>query len=448
MENRKIVELEKELEKLRLKPPGSELVSVLNEIAYAYRRSDSQKAETTALEAQRLADELDLPIEKANSYRMLASVYLETGNFADTMSNCRQAMEIFEQLGDIRGMALVHTTIAFAYRSQGNIDTALEHHLDSLRMKQEYAADKDDLAKSYFNLGTCYSILNYLDQAQPFFEQALEVWEKSDNLEQLSFIYNNIGCFYGRKKELDTAREYFQKALDIWVESGDKKGIARTLTNFGIVFRDLGDFESALDYYGRSLALYQEISNRRGIAHTSSCIGGIYTKQGRLDEAEELIMMGLGIARELKFQDREILSLEKIVDLCKAKGDLKQALIYSKELIALLEEYMNEKSSEKIARLQVQFETEKKEKEAEIYRLRNVELSKINDQLRDALEEVNTLRGMFPICSNCMKVRDDEGYWQQIESYISEHSDAIVSYGICPECFIRLYGKINTGKKI
>jgi len=96
---------------------------------------------------------------------------------------------------------------------------------------------------------------------------------------------------------------------------------------------------------------------------------------------------------------------------------------------------------EKIAGLQVQFETEKKEKEAEIYRLKNVELSTINDQLRDALSHVRKLQGMLPICSNCKKIRDDDGYWQQIESYVSEHSDAKVTHGICPECFIELYDK-------
>jgi len=89
----------------------------------------------------------------------------------------------------------------------------------------------------------------------------------------------------------------------------------------------------------------------------------------------------------------------------------------------------------------VQFETEKKEKEAEIYRLKNVELSAMNDELRDALAHVKKLQGMLPICASCKKVRDDDGYWQQIESYISDHSDAKITHGICPECMIKLYGE-------
>ena len=60
-------------------------------------------------------------------------------------------------------------------------------------------------------------------------------------------------------------------------------------------------------------------------------------------------------------------------------------------------------------------------------------------ELQKALAEVKTLSGMLPICANCKKVRDDKGYWNQIESYLSEHSEAKFSHSICPECARRLY---------
>lgn len=56
-----------------------------------------------------------------------------------------------------------------------------------------------------------------------------------------------------------------------------------------------------------------------------------------------------------------------------------------------------------------------------------------------ALVEVKTLSGMIPICSNCKKIRDDSGYYQQLEQYISTHSDAQFSHGICPACINELY---------
>jgi hypothetical protein len=63
------------------------------------------------------------------------------------------------------------------------------------------------------------------------------------------------------------------------------------------------------------------------------------------------------------------------------------------------------------------------------------EKEKLIKELQDALAEVKTLRDFLPICSYCKKVRDDENYWSQIESYISRHTGTKFSHGICPECY-------------
>ncbi|MCJ7540895.1 MAG: PAS domain S-box protein [Desulfobacterales bacterium] len=68
---------------------------------------------------------------------------------------------------------------------------------------------------------------------------------------------------------------------------------------------------------------------------------------------------------------------------------------------------------------------------------------KLIAELQKALSEVKTLQGFLPICSHCKKIRDDKGYWNQIESYIHKHSDAEFSHGICPECAKKHYPDFN-----
>jgi len=63
------------------------------------------------------------------------------------------------------------------------------------------------------------------------------------------------------------------------------------------------------------------------------------------------------------------------------------------------------------------------------------EREKLILELKEALAQVRTLSGMLPICASCKKIRDDKGYWSQIESYITNHSEAFFSHGICPDCF-------------
>jgi PAS domain S-box-containing protein len=64
-------------------------------------------------------------------------------------------------------------------------------------------------------------------------------------------------------------------------------------------------------------------------------------------------------------------------------------------------------------------------------------------ELRVALNEVKTLRGFIPICSNCKKIRDDDGFWEQIEKYVSDHTDAQFSHSLCPDCIKKLYPEFS-----
>ncbi len=67
------------------------------------------------------------------------------------------------------------------------------------------------------------------------------------------------------------------------------------------------------------------------------------------------------------------------------------------------------------------------------------EREKLIAELREAVNNIKTLRGMLPICASCKKVRDDKGYWTQIEAYVRDHSEAEFTHGICPECAKKLY---------
>lgn len=68
-----------------------------------------------------------------------------------------------------------------------------------------------------------------------------------------------------------------------------------------------------------------------------------------------------------------------------------------------------------------------------------MEVRRLNAELQRALEEVKTLRGILPVCSFCKRIRSDVGAWEPMEQYVSRHSDAQFSHGVCPECESRYY---------
>ncbi len=67
------------------------------------------------------------------------------------------------------------------------------------------------------------------------------------------------------------------------------------------------------------------------------------------------------------------------------------------------------------------------------------EREKLINELQQALKEIKTLRGILPLCSFCKKIRDDKGYWEQVDVYIHKYSEADISHSICPDCMKKHY---------
>lgn len=112
----------------------------------------------------------------------------------------------------------------------------------------------------------------------------------------------------------------------------------------------------------------------------------------------------------------------------------------SKDVLAklnmhLILQSMSKKLDDQKARLEKEIDARKKIE---------AECDQINSELQAALENAKTLSGYLPICASCKKIRDDRGYWHQVEVYIREHSEAQLSHGICQDCANRLYPEFVT----
>jgi PAS domain S-box-containing protein len=87
--------------------------------------------------------------------------------------------------------------------------------------------------------------------------------------------------------------------------------------------------------------------------------------------------------------------------------------------------------------------------ERDITERKRVEAERLNliQELTEALAKIKTLKGLLPICASCKKIRDDRGYWEKVELYISKHTEAEFTHGICPDCLQRLYPEYSLNPK-
>lgn len=76
------------------------------------------------------------------------------------------------------------------------------------------------------------------------------------------------------------------------------------------------------------------------------------------------------------------------------------------------------------------------------------ELLSINSDLEKSLNEIKTLQGIIPICASCKRIRNDKGYWTQVEEYLHEHTEADFTHGICPECRDKFFEEYKRNKEL
>jgi len=192
-------------------------------------------------------------------------------------------------------------------------------------------------------------------------------------------------------------------------------------------------------------------------------MGEIYREMGEYDKAMEHFNRGLEVARELSERDSESEILEMIANLFAQQGRYEEAWDVFQQHRVAQDLVLNAEISKRIASLQLQHEIERQAAENERLqrenRIKDLQLGRSQTRFillilitafavsggivavyfyRKRLR-IKTLRGLIPICSHCKSIRTDSGYYEQLETYISSHSDALFSHGICPKCYQKYY---------
>ena len=406
-------------------------IDLLNELAYALYRNDPEKTEEYTKEALTLAEaigyteglalankiagisywarnkysiaseyinkalsiyeEIDDKEGVSSCYINMGVVYMALGNTDQSLKYNLEALKLIEETGDRKNLGSTYNNIGIVYRKKGEYDIALEYHLKALRNFEEIK-NIQNTAISLCNIGIIYRKQDNNDQALKYYKKALELSEEIGDKRGIADILNNIGNIYKLSDHYDQALENFHKALVLFRETEDQVGITIVYNNIATVYRDKGDYKQALKHHLKNLKIHKNIGNKNGISVTCNNIGGIYTLLKQFNKALEYLNRGLETAKEIKAADWELSSYSNFSELYEAKGDYKQALFYYKEYSNLKERIFSEESAENVARMQVMYETEKKEKETEIYRLRNVEFQKEIDRRKCVEEELKKHR--------------------------------------------------------
>lgn len=279
----------------------------------------------------------------------------------ETIDACNEGLKIAKQLKDNIRTGLLYEKVATSYYYKGDYDLTLKSSLNAVKY-YEKAGDKDRIGSAYASLGYQMKRRN-LPQAFIYMKKGVELLEVNKDDGLLSAAYNNYGVLFEMNQDLDSALYYYFKGLKIVRSKNDSLGIPYSLNNIGMAYVLKREYGKALRYYDEAFAIRKLRNDKNGIAENHQYYGDLYFEQGNHTKAIEHYKQSLQLSEEIKYTYLSQVVSEQLARSYEHLGDYKQSLIYRKKHQEYKDKLLNDQTNSTVAQLEVQFETEKKEKE-------------------------------------------------------------------------------------
>lgn len=301
-------------------PKDSNYILQLNTLASDYLKFNPSLSRRIATHATELAPEIQFTRGYARSLTVIGNSYWYEGVFEFAQNYYLLAARQYEAVGDSVGLGQTYNNIAEVYKKTGDYAKALEFLKSSLKLKKD---DYTTQAITLYNIGELYILINNLSIASEYIEQALSRAIKSSDTRVLGYCYNGLGVIHYKQKKYQDALDYLLRAEKSWKEIGEMRLLIQTYQDMADVYRELRLF----------------------------------------DKAEKYLMLSMEMSSLIKVPDLLVNNYLKLSKLDSAKGNYSQALANLYRHTALKDSVYNLAKTEQIARLQMTFESENRERE-------------------------------------------------------------------------------------
>ena len=365
-----------------------ENVDRLNEMAAELISGrDPRKQLELAQNANELARRLSYKKGEAYSLLFVGFAHWFLSEHEVALENLAEARSLFEGMADREGATKVLLPFLSVQKSLGTYDQSLSHNLECLKFFRE-TGDRYWEGLSLLALGTLFYDVGDFEKSIQYSGEAVKVAEAIGKDWMMARGLVHLGSAYRASGTHDKALPYFERSLAIFRAEENPMGEARALNDLGSIYQELGEEEKSLEYHLDALRIRENLGQR--LAECSSLInlGKLFIQRKEVDKALELLERSLAIARETKSKPRTYQSHQALSEAYELSGDPVLALKHHREFQRIREEVFSNDANARMKNLQTSFEVEKAEKEAEIARLRNVELKDKNEQLEKLLEEL------------------------------------------------------------
>ncbi len=404
-----------------------ELPKIFRFLAFAHwKNGDANEPEKYFLKSIKLCRTKKMDIQLAQDYTNLGAFYLGKCDFNKSINCTEKALSIFKEQNDVQGIGFSLGNLGNAYFYLECYSKSLEYYTQAIDFARKNE-DQQLLGNSFNSRAMIYQKIGDFPKAVKNILEALQIKEAMNH--KLSPIYTNLGVIYQEWGDLEKAEKYYEIALKNARMEKDKLSIAKIKNNLGNVFLEKKEYEKALKCFEDSLILNEKLDDKETIIAAQTNLAIIHKEfYKNLQVAEELLLKSLELSQQLKLENsifsisidlaqlmlnrNEIEKAEKYLqkaeeklpiidayelksayyqtclDLTKAKHQFEKSIELYEKILELKNQVFSLESQKIISAMQIRFEADKKEKEAEIYRLKTIELARKNEQIKKQKEEL------------------------------------------------------------
>jgi len=466
---------------------GRQRLTALEDLVIQLETSAPQEALVLAEEGLALSrKEGDLEREAAFLSR-IAFCCSQTGDFAKAVQFGKESLALSIKLNNKERIARAHSTLGITYTFMGLYSKALEEHLESLRIREEMSLEMASIV-SLNNIGVLYHRMEQYEKAISYYQKIMQRLAQKPDPQRLIQTRLNLGYSEFRLGRLEAALKQHEEAMALIGQSGNTTFLAYADLNLGMTYTELKQFGKAQKCLLAALAEYGKRDQKHGRAQVLNALARMHLLSGQLGQAVARAKEAAALAARINAQDELAVSYKLSSDAFEKEGKGAESYRYFKLYVATKEAIHNSREDPRAADMNMSLITLKKDSEIESLKKEqvisalklekgrsttllllislgfmvaiililiaynkkirqnrksleaaNTELGRLNTELVEKINEIRTLSGLLPICAQCKKIRNDEGYWEQLEGYISQHSAATFTHGICPHCLDDLY---------
>jgi len=362
----------------------------LNESAWNGMFENFDAALVQAREALGESDKIGYPEGMAYAQLNIGWCHSYLGGNEEARAAFERALELYRSLDDPAGRSKALNGLGVLYHNMSRYERALDYYTQSLDEARRHGF-RDREATTLNNIGEVCADLGNYKEALDYFLKAYDIVPEEKGSELKAGILLNIGKSFTRLENYDLAEEFVRKALALAEPESERVIIASAWDVLGRISRGLGNPSAAEERFRKAIALAEGSKSRREIIEALLDLGSLLVDRGSLEEAQEVLERAARTSEEIHAKALYYAAYERLAETHERKGDHRTALDYFRRFVRYEREILNEDTTRKIKDVQIQYEVERTQREAEIYRLRNIELKEKTESLEEMNRQILTI---------------------------------------------------------